>query len=265
MLLVDSGIPHANILHTLTQAELNPGAGECLLRAGVLPEYVQAALATPSQRPARPAVAAAEPAPAPSEPMVAPTLSGPVDIEVVGLQVGISKVGGMSWDGSETVDRQDAREIRELAAADSANAGQVAELIAKRGPKGRLAPNPLGFIELRGPSIPPELVGRRLPFERRGRFAKDAYSPRFGQSHGYSGLTLADGDGLQITVRDMEFRDAEMVGVAELSYTDLARAFQAGGVVPIYVGDQTDDQLLYVLVTVRPSAQGTPSVTGPLY
>ena len=45
LFLVRSDVPRANILHTLNQAELKPGAEECLHRNKVPLEYIQAAAA----------------------------------------------------------------------------------------------------------------------------------------------------------------------------------------------------------------------------
>ena len=47
LFLVRSDVPRANILYTLTQAELQPGAAGCLLRNGVPMEYIEAASTRP--------------------------------------------------------------------------------------------------------------------------------------------------------------------------------------------------------------------------
>lgn len=264
LFLVRSDVPRANILHTLLQAELEEGAAECLHRNGVPLEYIQAAVATP------PAPQQAQPAPAPAAP--APAAPGPaallqhrVDVEVVGLQVGVCKTNGEQWDGTGTVPQEQQRAVLGMV-RNGVDPSTIATQVAAWGGRGKAAPDPLGFVELRGPNTPEAFRGKRLPLDKRSTWARDDFSPRFARSYGFRGIQLGQGDALQVTVQDMEFQTKEMIGVAEIPFAQLARAFDAQQVTEVYVGDQTNGQLLYVLITVRPSSvQGAPEVVGPLY
>lgn len=267
LFLVRSDVPRANILHTLLQAELEEGAAECLHRNGVPLEYIQAAVATPPSAQAR---QQPQPPPAPLAPVPQPAappaiLRYRVDVEVVGLEIGVAKTNGDDWDGPGSVDPEKQRALLGMV-RNGVPASTVASQVAAWGARGKAAPDPLGFVELRGPNTPEGLKGKRLPLDKRGTWAKDTYSPRFTRSYGFRGLTVGQGDALQITVQDMEFEEKETIGVAEIPFAQLARAFDAQQVTEVYVGDQTNGQLLYVLITVRPSAvEGRPEAVGPLY
>ena len=265
LFLVRSDVPRANILHTLLQAELEEGAAECLHRNGVPLEYIQAAVAVPSNpKPTVPAPAPPAPAPVPAGGPPA-LLQHRVDVEVVGLQVGVCKTNGDQWDGAGTVPQEQQRAVLGMV-RNGVDPATIASQVAEWGGRGKAAPDPLGFVELRGPNTPESLRGKRLPFDKRSNWAHDDFSPRFARSYGFRGIQLAQGDALQVTVQDMEFQDKEMIGVAEIPFAQLARAFDAQQVTPVYVGDQTNGQLLYVLVTVRPtSVTGPPEAVGPLY
>lgn len=268
LFLVRSDVPRANILYTLTQAELQPGAAECLLRNGVPMEYIEAASAPP----AKAITAARVDVPEPGAPVPAPVPTGRpaildhrVDLEVVGLQVGVCKTGGAQWDGPGTVDDERQRALVGMV-QNAVDPSTIASQVAAWGGEGSARPDPFGFIELRGPSTPARFQDKRLPLDKRSTFAKDTFTPRFARSYGFRGLTFTEQDAVQVTVYDMEFQDKELIGVAEIPFARLAAAFDAKQVTPVYVGDQTNGQLLYVLITVRPSSNtGEPEARGPLY
>jgi hypothetical protein len=173
-----------------------------------------------------------------------------VDIELVDVVVSPVRADGGAWDGAAPAAAPFGREFFHDVAATVPAPGSP-WVPGWGGTGGRERPDPHGWAEIAVASGWLSDSARRWPGEGDG-FLVDTLAAQFSAVE-WRGVVFAPGTRLRVTVFDRDYPGDEMMGVAEVAYPALVRAYEVGGVVQVPVGDQTDGQVVSLGIAVKPA------------
>ncbi|MBS2033074.1 MAG: hypothetical protein JST54_34695 [Deltaproteobacteria bacterium] len=212
--------------------------------------------------------------PKPAKPSAAPD-SAPlpkfVRVEILSALVGPCKVDGTKWDGMGKCDAGAQDKIAKLlpskmaalaAAASGLNPAGAATTILASVSTGVLAkedkPDPYGIVEVAvGDDWKSDLKFGLLSEKKP---AKDNFAPEF-PPHEVK-VPLEKGTRFRVQMFDKDLTKSDDIGRAEIGYDDLVAALNAGKIWQVPVADQTQNQLLFIGIEVRPVAD-SPNAGSP--
>lgn len=171
-----------------------------------------------------------------------------VSITLIDATVAPFDARGMEWDGSAPVA---ASLVSGLASALShtvargeteRKAASVISFVAEAAGRGIAAPDPQGWAEVLSPGA--------LPLRQRLAQSGDNLRPRWSGVR-WSGVPLTPDTRLRIFLEDADPIGAnDVIGTIEVGYDDLVEALDAQKLWQVAVADQSNDQLLYVGISV---------------
>ncbi len=194
------------------------------------------------------------------------SLPSMVTVEILNALIGPCKADGTKWDGIGHCDKKAQSQMTQLTSQQVVGAvlknfnlyGQAAAIMQGMG--GSILskeekPDPFGTVEVcTDNEFHPDLKHNFFP---KGVFLKDTYTPDF-PNYEFKQIPLNKGTRLRITLWDKDLTKDDFIGKAELTYDDLVAALKAGKIFQVMVADQTQNQLLFVGISVRPG-KTTPS------
>jgi len=190
-----------------------------------------------------------------------------VSVEVLSALIGPSKVDGSKWDGighvkpevQQQVQRIAAQKVVALAglavgvaaapytAAVSLMSGIGTSFLSKED-----KPDPYGTVEVAVDNEYQPAMKRDL--YPRGGFEKDTFMPSFPDG-AFQRIPLKKGTRFRVTLWDKDLTKSDFIGKAEITYDDLVAALNAGKIYQVMVADQTQNQLLFIGIAVRPAKE----------
>ncbi|MBO6812123.1 MULTISPECIES: hypothetical protein [Marinobacter] len=182
-----------------------------------------------------------------------------VNIEFLSALIGPTKVNGNPWDSKAKINSTAMGMISDMIAPGSGVAAStVAAAVAKNAPQGISAPDVIGYVVQRGPTIRNlvNIAGIPMALASNRTKTRDSYTPRFYAD--YQNWPMFPGTRFQVQLWDMDLADNDQIAVVEITYDEIMRARDEGEPTWINVADQSMNQLLYVLISVSPSIGNTP-------
>lgn len=210
-----------------------------VLSSCVIPDPVDPADPVSS---AAPAAYASSPAAAPTPPAVPapPPEPATVRVAILSALIGPSKADGHTWDGPGHVSPETSRKV--VGALAAANPYAAAAAVLAGLSMGALEkPDPYGYAEL-------IVAGRSARLELPMTF-RDTFTPQWAGAE-FAGVPLRDNARIRVTLIDKDLEDDDPIGTVELAAEDLRAALHSGHVYPVQVADQSQNQLLFVSVSV---------------
>lgn len=169
-----------------------------------------------------------------------------VTIELEGAFMGVGKADGTQWDSTVQFSGGASQLI---AAALSAPQPLVALAAAYADPlvASLEKPDVFGSARLDGPGY------RQGPFPLAGNTMaiQDAFNPIWPNRVTFQGVRIDQDVRIRVELTDEDFVNHDPAGVAVVNMTHLMAAHMNRGVFPVFVGDQTQNQILYLTVSVR--------------
>lgn len=195
-------------------------------------------------------------------------LVGRYDIELVGVVVAPAKQNGTAWDGFGTVPASVVTPILALATGGvtaAVGAGEIATYFTNAALTGTSAPDIFGYARLLGPDVPTSWSTRRLSVLPPTDPARDAYFATFRNSPAFTGIHLAPGDAVRITLYDADLQEHDAIGTFDIGYTELMKAAVLDSVAQLAATGQTMNQVVIVQFAVRPARDPTPRMRGEVF
>jgi hypothetical protein len=169
------------------------------------------------------------------------------DLDIVGVVVGPAKADGRAWDGQGAISASDVSELVSLATPGNPAGPAIAQAVALAS-VGTSLPDVFGYAEVY------TTKGRqpwRLSLASPQQRVQDSLTPNFRAA--VSGIPLGPGLRVRITLYDADLQEHDPIGVVEITADDLTRALQRKRITEISVADQSNGQVLYIKVAVRPT------------
>ena len=174
------------------------------------------------------------------------------------------KVGNRPWDSKTSISPTAAAVVSELMLPGSgATASAVISAVGKTAPQGTAAPDVIGYIVHKGTTTKAlaKIAGTPLALALRSNKTQDSYTPRFFAS--YEGWPVYEGTKFQIQLWDADLFNDDHIAVVELNQAQLLAVADQNEPVWIDVSYQSQNQLLYLLVSVSHSLESTkPKMNG---
>jgi len=187
-----------------------------------------------------------------------------VDFTILGAFVGPTKVNGKSWDASFKINKSMGTLVSDMIMPGSGFlTSSMIGAVGSAAPKGKAAPDVIGYIKQTGPTIKKlvKVAGTPLVLASKYNLSKDNYLPNF--ETGYSGWPIFKDTRFRIQLWDKDLMDHDNIGSVEITYDDILLAIEKGKATWIKVADQSMNQLLYISVTARKSLKNTrPKMNG---
>ena len=178
------------------------------------------------------------------------------DVAIVGALVGPGKaIDDAVWDGFGPISREATDDIAALAGLFTAGVptgeqqplgGALLNEVANKFAQGLARPDVYGTFSLVGPASYQD-PGR---YDLASQVFKDTYTPHFGG--GFKGLDFSAGNRIRIELFDEDFENDDPIGTAEINAAHVEYAATEQGVVGIWVGDQTNGQVLFINISAVP-------------
>jgi len=187
-----------------------------------------------------------------------PSRSPRYTVKLVGAVIGLTKTDGRSWDPGGTISQEDLTRFRNaawkltakgVAGGDSVTAAAgIAGVIGAAVVAKKAIPDPMGTAEL---SIDGERVGQvfSLPYTKDNQ---DTFTPAWSPGRWrHISLDAKHDVRLYVNLQDYDWADGNdpMLPV-EISRKDLLDAARFGKVFPVYVGDQSENQVMFLKISV---------------
>lgn len=171
-----------------------------------------------------------------------------VRIEIDGVVVGPGKANQDLWDCCGAVDQQTWQAFTQLASATglvtlSAPASELLRYVANLSGSHFSAPEPIGVASIdigNGYALPISL----------NRTTDDSFIASFGDP-GWSNIQLGAGLRIKLDLYDEDLSANDFIGTAILNTDDVQMALENKKVIDIYVGDQTNRQILFVKISAN--------------
>lgn len=187
-----------------------------------------------------------------------------LDIEILSALIGPLKVNDRPWDSKSSVNPSAVALVSEMMLPGSgAAASSVISAVKSAAPHGTAAPDVIGYIVQRGPTIKAlvSVAGTPMALALKHQKTQDSYTPRFFAN--YQGWPVFEGTRFQIQLWDADLLENDQIAVVEINYKHLLDAAEKGKPTWINVADQSLNQLLYILVSVSHSLKSTrPKMNG---
>jgi hypothetical protein len=175
-----------------------------------------------------------------------------VSIAIVNATVGPVKFGNKSWDCCAKVPADMGVRVAKLLLATVAPQEELAALVAAPFLAGEAAPDPFGWADV---AINGEYVPRlRHSFFPPGQCKRNTFTPIF-PSFEWRDIPLDAGTRIKVTLFDKDLVKNDDIGVAEINHADLVAALRAQKIYQVKVAEQTQNQLLFVGISVRARTQ----------
>lgn len=182
-----------------------------------------------------------------------------VDVEFLSALIGPTKVNGNPWDSSAKINSTAMGLISDMIAPGSGVAAStVAAAVAQNAPKGVSAPDVIGYVVQKGPTVRDlvNIAGIAMTLAPNQTETRDSYTPRF--YAGYQSWPMFPRTRFQVQLWDKDLADHDQIAVVEITYDQIMRAKEKGEPTWVNVADQSMNQLLYVLISVSPSIVNAP-------
>lgn len=168
-----------------------------------------------------------------------------VTVTAIGAYVGPGMADGSQWDGVGTVPPETITALGQALGASNPIialatffADPAVDLLAK--------PDPIASGEVYA-------YGKwqaGLELANITNNTEDTFTPLWPQSPSWTGVPFDSKTRVRFTVLDEDFSANDPIGTAEINYSDLLTAYQLGKVHHVRVADQTQNQLLFVSISV---------------
>lgn len=175
-----------------------------------------------------------------------------VTVELLGVLVGLAKIGDYTWDGEVKVP-PDALELVTTAMG-APGVGEALGVVQNYAAEGSNRPDPIGVAELDlGDGFEPSLTMTLAEWDSNidNTYQAQWEGPPYPT---WSPVPLAEGTRIRVTIEDEDWDivwdQADRVGVATLTIDDLLDALHEGTSYWVKVGEQTNNQLLAVQIQV---------------
>lgn len=186
-----------------------------------------------------------------------------VNFEILGAVVGPTKVNGRAWDASfatgKTLNSISSTISNMYVPGSGIATSAIIDLIGKDAPKGKVAPDVIGYIVQTG--LTTKKIGQRaftpMVLANRHNLSRDSYMPNF--STGYRGWPIYKNTRFRIQLWDKDFQNHDNIGTVEITYEDISSAIEHGKPKWISVADQSMNQLLFILITATKSNKNAKS------
>ncbi len=173
-----------------------------------------------------------------------PALPAFVDLDVRGALIGPTKVGGAGWDGLGRLDssaqlglHQALRMVNPYAAAADFLANPSMAAIERPEPKGAARATVNGV----------QVATLELPLVYR-----DTFTPMWSGAR-ISRLALTTDTRVEVELLDADVLNDDPMGAATLTASDFASALRVGTVHHVPVAEQTNQQVLFIDISVEPA------------
>ena len=171
-----------------------------------------------------------------------------IRVEIDGVVVAPGKANQDLWDCCGAVDQQTWQQFTQLASATglvtlSAPASELLRYVANLSGTHFSAPEPFGILTIDQGS------GYGLPINV-NRTTDDSFIASFGDP-GWTNLTLNSGMRIKLDLYDEDLSANDFIGTAILTPDDIQLALENKKVSDVYVGDQTNNQLLFVKLSAN--------------
>lgn len=178
-----------------------------------------------------------------------------VNIIITAVAIGPSRFDGNPWDKSNnTPDTPPTNTTASDSKVDTRPELAIQALL-ETAPAGRAAPDVVGYVVQAG-ATRTELAayaGIPLALASTDNLIPNSYTPRF--RTGYSGWPLYAQSRLRIRLWDRDRRVHQHIGMVEINYEHILDALKAGVPTWINVAEQSNNQLLYVQLSVSKAAE----------
>ena len=161
-------------------------------------------------------------------------------VEVMSALVSVGKADGSKWDGFGKVNPRAVQGLVQAVLSKSPYTA-VASMVAGAGMEASSKPDPAGYAEF----LDGDQGLRRLDLPK----IQDTFTPMWGV--GWQGVHVSKNSRLRIVLWDVDLRLNDPIGTVEVTGQQLLDAGLEGKVVQISVADQSNNQLLYVGISVR--------------
>jgi len=165
--------------------------------------------------------------------------------------INLGTVSGDKWDGSGKVDSAALKAVITAlgvtTGGTAAAAAAVASALANYANSAYEPPDPFGTATIVAglPSgTPPSVATIQLPAKQ------DTYTPNWGI--GWKNLPLNGNLKISVFLQDEDYVNHDDIGTAQLGYADILQALKSGQVHQIQVNKQTNNQLLFIGISVVP-------------
>lgn len=172
-----------------------------------------------------------------------------VSVQIVNVTIGPSKVDGSHWSGSGKVNPTVTTKLAQLLLGSNPYTAVIG-LLGSSALTGSGKPAPYGMVEVAvngqyDPKLAARLFDPRKPLER-------SYTPIFNLP-AYQSVPFNDGTRFKITLYSKNLINPAPtpIGVAVINYNDLLKAYNEEKIYQVSVGDQTENQLLFIGIEVN--------------
>ncbi len=184
-------------------------------------------------------------------------LPATVNLEILGVLVGPAKASGEAWDGGGFISQATLNAVFEAMIGDSPYS-DVLSVMTSAGIAALAMPDPMGVAEIdvgNGFETPTSLAVAANNTEN--TFAPTWPAP---PPPGWIQAPVSPQLRVRITLEDEDVVFHDAIGTAVLTYDHILATWNKGGAAHIAVDDQTDGQLLFVTLAVKPGC--TPQCQG---
>jgi hypothetical protein len=170
-----------------------------------------------------------------------------VSIQVIGATVGLAEANGNYWDGFGTVDPS---VIAQQTAALASNTPyeSVVAVISANAAGGTGPPDPYGTATLYYSGAWTQMI----TLVAAGNEQMNTYFPLFPGPPGWQQVPLAPDLKFSVHLLDEDVIGSEEIGTVEIGLPAIMDALAAGTTWEVFTGDQSQNQLLFVAITVVP-------------
>ena len=165
-----------------------------------------------------------------------------VDIRIVGAVIGVGVAEGIEWDSFSAIDEQLIEDVLEALFGPSPYLSIIA-LLATPAVQAMSAPDAFGTATVDG--------SQQITLATVGNNSENTFQPIWPGSPGWSGVEFDDDIRIAVSLTDEDvFFEHDDIGIVELNAVDIRNAWRSSQVFAVDVSDQTDEQLLFVRISV---------------
>lgn len=184
------------------------------------------------------------------------------NISIMGAVVGPTKIGNQKWDsGFGTL-----KGIVPLASIALPGilplSSNLISNILDKAPTGASAPDVFGFVQIVGPTTNDALkvLSKPIQLATQQSLTKNSYTPSLFAE--YQSWPIFKDTRIRIELWDKDLAENDLIGKVELNVKDLDLAIKEEKPVYIKVADQSQNQLLYIQISVTKSTSKIPRYSG---
>lgn len=184
------------------------------------------------------------------------------NISIMGAVIGPTKIGNQKWDtGFGSLKGIVPLATIALPGILPLSSSLISKIIEKA-PTGTSAPDVFGNVQMVGPTTKDALKVLKKPIQlaTKQNLTKNSYTPSLFAE--YQSWPIYKNTRIRIELWDKDISENDLIGKVELNSKDLDKATKEEKPVYIKVADQSQNQLLYIQISVTKSTTKTPRYSG---